>query len=101
MSANATPGRLDLAERFRWLPFRRLAPSARELAGSAFAIQVLAILFSLVGPVPINNRVAKWRPENLPADRQTQERRSDAYHRLRAIGLIAAFALLVHSVRVG
>jgi uncharacterized membrane protein len=92
--------RLDSANGLLLLPVQHLAPSAWKLAGSAFAIQVLAILFSLVGPVPINNRVAKWTPENLPADWQTQENHWDAYHWLRTIGLIAAFALLVLSVRV-
>ena len=81
------------------LPFAHLAKPAWKLAGIAFTIQVLAVLFSLVGPVPINNRIAKWTPANLPGDWQAQENRWDAYHGFRTLGLIAAFALLVLSVR--
>ena len=41
------------------LPFEHLNESAWRLAAIAFAIQVFAVLFSLVGPVPINNRIAE------------------------------------------
>jgi hypothetical protein len=39
------------------LPFAQLNPEAWRLAALAFAIQALAIPFSLFGPVPINNRI--------------------------------------------
>lgn len=42
------------------LPFENLSRPAWRLATWAFAIQAFAVLFSLVGPVPINNRIAKW-----------------------------------------
>jgi uncharacterized membrane protein len=80
------------------LPFERLNTSAWRLAAIALAIQVFAILFSLAGPVPINNRIAKWTRENLPADWRELEHRWDLYHWLRTSGLIVAFALLVLSV---
>ena len=51
-------------------------------------------------PVPINNRIAKWTPESLPNDWQTQEHRWDTYHWLRTCGLVVAFALLVLSLAV-
>ena len=50
------------------LPFEHLNQSAWRLAAIAFAIQVFAVLFSLIGPVPINNRITKWKPESLPGD---------------------------------
>jgi uncharacterized membrane protein len=81
------------------LPFERLSESAWRFAAIAFAIQALAVLFSLVGPVPINNRVIKWTPESLPNDWRAQEHRWDLYHWIRTCGLIVAFALLVLSVR--
>jgi uncharacterized membrane protein len=81
------------------LPFEKLSHPAWRLAAVAFAIQVLAVLFSLVGPVPINNRIAKWTPESLPGDWRAQERRWDLYHWWRTCGLIVAFAILVLSVR--
>ena len=81
------------------LPFVHLNDSAWRLAAVAFAIQAFAVVFSLVGPVPINNRIAKWTPESLPEDWRAQERRWDLYHWLRTCGLIVAFAILVLSVR--
>jgi uncharacterized membrane protein len=81
------------------LPFEHLNESAWRFAAVAFAIQVFAVVFSLVGPVPINNRIVKWTPESLPDDWQAQEHRWDQYHWLRTCGLIVAFAFLVLSVR--
>ena len=82
------------------LPFEHLNKSAWRLAASAFAIQVCAVVFSLIGPVPINNRIAKWTPQTLPNDWRTQEHRWDLYHWLRTCGLVLAFALLVLSVGI-
>ena len=79
------------------LPFEHLGVLAGHLARIAFAIQVFAILFSLVGPVPINNRIKLWTPANLPDDWKAQERRWDLYHWIRTCGLIVAFTLLVVS----
>ncbi|HXP46160.1 MAG TPA: DUF1772 domain-containing protein [Terriglobales bacterium] len=82
------------------LPFEHLDKSAWHLAGIALAIQVFAVVFSLVGPVPINNRIAKWAPESLPNDWKAQEHRWDLYHWSRTCGLVVAFAILVLSVGV-
>lgn len=76
------------------LPFAHLAPPAWRLAALAAGIQVLANLFSLVGPVPINNRIMTWTPQTLPDDWKAQEQRWDAYHLVRTCGLIVAFAAL-------
>jgi Domain of unknown function (DUF1772) len=78
-------------------PFEHLDVLAWRLAAIAFAIQVFAILFSLVGPVPINNRTKLWTPTNLPSNWKAQEHRWDLYHWFRTCGLIVAFALLVVS----
>lgn len=80
------------------LPFEHLSETAWRLAAVAFAIQVLAVVFSLVGPVPINNRIAKWTPESLPDDWRVQEHRWDVYHWWRTSWLVAAFVILVLSV---
>jgi uncharacterized membrane protein len=74
-----------------------LTQSAWRFAAIAFAIQVLAVLFSLVAPVPINNTIAKWTPKSLPEDWSAQERRWDTYHFVRTCGLVLAFALLALS----
>ena len=83
------------------LPFAHLSDPAWRFSAIAFGIQVFAVLFSLVGPVPINNRIMKWTPESLPSDWRSQEHRWDLYHWVRTAGLIVAFALLVFSIRLG
>ena len=80
------------------LPFEQLGNHAWRLAAVACAIQVFAVLFSLVAPVPINNRIANWTPDSLPDDWKVQEHRWDMYHWLRTGALVVAFALLVLSV---
>jgi hypothetical protein len=80
------------------LPFQHLDDRAWRLAAIAFAIQVLAVVFSLIGPVPINNRIAKWSPETLPSDWRSQEHRWDLYHWFRTGGLVAAFVILALSI---
>ena len=81
-------------------PFGQLSSASWWLAAIAFGLQALAIVFSLIGPVPINNRIAKWTPDSLPPDWRLQEHRWDVYHWFRTSGLIAAFALLVLSVGI-
>lgn len=80
------------------LPFAHLSKPAWRFAAIACTIQVLAVLFSLVGPVPINNRIAKWTPKSLPEDWKAQEHRWDVFHWLRTCGLVVAFACLILSV---
>jgi uncharacterized membrane protein len=76
------------------LPFEHLNSSAWHLAAIAFGIQLLALIFSPIFPVPINNRIIQWTVGSLPSDWQQQERRWDVYHLSRTFGLIAAFAIL-------
>jgi len=61
------------------LVFEHSRRQSGRLAATAFAILLLAVLFSLVGPVPINNRIRKWTPESVPSDRREQEHRWDLY----------------------
>ncbi len=82
------------------LPFARLTGVAWRLTAISAAIQVLAVVFSLIGPVPINNRIKTWTPNSLPADWQAQERRWDLYHWSRTLGLIVAFGLLLDSLAI-
>lgn len=79
------------------LPFAHLSPPAWRLAAIAFSIQILAVVFSLVAPVPINNRIARWTPVSLPNDWRAEEQRWDLYHWLRTCGLVAAFVVLALS----
>ncbi len=80
------------------LPFEHLSTAAWRLAAISFAIQVAAVLFSIMAPVPINNRIARWTPEILPQDWKAQERRWDSYHWFRTCGLMVAYVLLILSV---
>jgi Domain of unknown function (DUF1772) len=51
------------------LPFEHLNSSVWRINAAAFAIQVAAVVFSLMAPVPINSRIARWVPASLPSDR--------------------------------
>jgi Anthrone oxygenase len=82
------------------MPFERLSGAAWRSAAVAFAIQVVAVLFSLVAPVPINNRIAKWTVNSLPENWKAMEHRWDIYHGVRTAALIIAFVLLALSLRV-
>jgi uncharacterized membrane protein len=80
------------------IPFEHQNNSAWRLDALGLAIQLSAVLFSLVSPVPINSRIARWTPADFPSDWQTQERRWGGYHWFRTCGLIVAFALLCLSL---
>jgi uncharacterized membrane protein len=79
-------------------PLVHLSHLAWRLAAVAFALQAFAVLFSLVGPVPINNRISQWTARSLPDDWRIQEHRWDLYHWFRTGELIVAFAILVLSI---
>ncbi|MBV9492434.1 MAG: DUF1772 domain-containing protein [Verrucomicrobia bacterium] len=53
------------------------------------------IVFSVVGPVPINNRVKTWGPDALPADWEAQRRRWDRLNAYRVVLIAVAFACLL------
>jgi uncharacterized membrane protein len=76
------------------LPFEHSNRFVWRIDAIALTIQVAAVVFSLIGPVPINNRIARWTPDSLPSDWHEQEHRWDVYHWLRTSGLIVAFLLL-------
>ncbi len=80
------------------LPGIKLSAAAWRFALISCVLQVLVVPFSLVGPVPINNRIAKWTPTSLPDDWRQQERRWDVYHWFRTCILIVAFAVLAFSL---
>ena len=82
------------------LPFEHLKGAAWRCAAWALAVQVCAVIFSLIFPVPINNRIMQWTVDSLPSDWKAQEGRWDAYHWFRTVGLIFAFALLALSLAV-
>ena len=79
------------------LPFEGLQGTTWRLAAVAFCIQALAVVFSVIFPVPINNRIVQWTAATVPRDWRAQEHRWDVLHISRTLGLIGAFALLTLS----
>ncbi len=67
------------------------------LALAAAGFFAAMIVYSVLLPVPINNQVARWRPESLPADWRQLRRRWDALHAIRVAVLLLALVLLIMS----
>jgi hypothetical protein len=65
----------------------------------ATLLWLIIIIFSVVGPVPINNRVKAWDIQNLPSDWREQRRRWDQLNAIRVVMIVAAFLALVGSYR--
>ncbi len=78
-----------LAATWRWPSLRSL------LLCLAAAMWLVIIVFSLVGPVPINERVKAWTVDKLPTDWERQRRRWDAMNAIRVVMIAAAFMALV------
>jgi uncharacterized membrane protein len=81
------------------LPFMHLSPLAWQMAATGAGIQVFCIVFSLIGAVPINNRITTWTAAKLPTDWKAQEHLWAIYHWVRTFALIVAFALLTLSFK--
>jgi uncharacterized membrane protein len=80
-----------------WVHWPLVSASARLLA-TASTLWLLTILFTLIFPVPINNRVASWNLNALPADWREQRRRWDRLHAIRVVALLVALTCLVTGV---
>jgi hypothetical protein len=85
---------------FLLLSFEGLREMAWSFAAIAAGIQVSAVLFSVIFPVPINNRIMRWTPATVPQDWRAQEHRWDGFHAFRTLGLIGSFVLLTLSLAV-
>jgi hypothetical protein len=81
-------------------PFAHLNKFGWNFAAIAWSIQVLAVVFSQVAPIPINKRIAKWTLATVRSDGEAQEHRSRVSDWFRTSGLVAASACLVPSVGV-
>ncbi len=58
----------------------------------------LSIIYTILGPVPINNRVASWDLDHLPENWRHDRKRWDQLHRIRVVLLLIAFVLQVLGV---
>lgn len=62
---------------------------------TAAVLFAFVIVFSVLFPVPVNNRIAKWNPEDLPNDWSELRRRWDKFHYVRIVLLLSALACLI------
>lgn len=62
---------------------------------TAAVLFAFVIVFSVVFPVPINNRIANWNPEDLPHDWRDLRGRWDKFHYVRIVLLLSALACLI------
>ena len=67
------------------------------LALGSTALWAVMIIYSLLLPVPINNQIARWKPDSLPANWRELRRRWDTLHVVRVCFLVVALILLVAS----
>src|SRR5262249_4842141 len=68
-----------------------------RLALAATVLLALISVYSVLLPVPINNQVARWQPDSVPANWRDLRRRWDLLHAIRVVFLVIALILLVAS----
>jgi hypothetical protein len=83
-----------------WLTWRWPGSQTVYLA-LAVTLWILIILFSVIGPVPINNRVKAWDTAQLPADWEIQRRQWDTLNAIRVFFIALAFAALIAAFKTG
>jgi uncharacterized membrane protein len=67
------------------------------LCCAAVILLGMIIVLTILLPVPINNQIAGWNLDRLPADWLSLRRRWDLYHRIRVVLLLVALTLLILS----
>ncbi len=67
------------------------------LALASTVLFALISVYSVLLPVPINNQVARWQPDSLPANWRELRRRWDLLHAIRVVFLVIALILLIAS----
>lgn len=65
---------------------------AWQFGVAVFAIALFAfvIVFSIIFPVPINNRIIAWNATAPPSNWREERRNWDFYHKIRVFALIAS-----------
>jgi hypothetical protein len=82
-----------------WLTWRWPAGNTVFLV-SAVILWIIIVVFSVIGPVPINDRVKAWDIARLPDDWEAQRRRWDALNAIRVYLIGLAFVALLLSFKV-
>lgn len=77
-----------------WLTWRWPASYTLYLVCAA-ALWMVIILFSVIGPVPINDRVKAWEIAHLPEDWEIQRRQWDTLNAIRVFFIGLAFVALL------
>jgi uncharacterized membrane protein len=67
------------------------------LALASTVLLALISVYSVFLPVPINNQIARWQPDSVPANWRDLRRRWDLLHAIRVMFLVIALILLVAS----
>lgn len=65
----------------------------------ASLLWIAIVLFSVMGPVPINDRVKGWDVTKLPPDWENQRRRWDQLNAIRVVLIVIAFISLLLSYK--
>ena len=73
-------------------------PVALHLLESALGIFVGSIVFTLLGPVPINNEIARIVPEQPPQNWLALRKRWDQLHAIRVAIILFALILLTAGI---
>jgi len=71
------------------------------LAVASATLWLCAIVFSLLGPVRINNEVIGWDLQALPTDWKARRQRWDQLHAIRVFLLLGALICLVAACLMG
>jgi hypothetical protein len=66
---------------------------------SAVILWIIIVVFSIIGPVPINNRVIAWDVASLPGDWKSQRLKWDTLNAIRVLLIGLAFVALLLSFR--
>lgn len=76
-----------------------IGPPLRTVAGelllASTILWLLAIVYTLIFPAPLNSRIAHWQLKSLPEDWKAQGLRWDHYHAFRMVVLMAALICFV------
>jgi Domain of unknown function (DUF1772) len=67
------------------------------LALGSTALFAIMIIYTVFLPVPINNQIARWQLDSLPANWRGLRQRWDVFHAIRVGFLVIALILLVAS----